>query len=107
MIFLRRLTEAEKASMRAQKLTQQLLTFSKGGMPVKQIADIADIVRQTAGIYAHWIQCSRGDEFSRRVCGDVNVDRGQFSQVIQNLVVLNAKQSMPDGGIIEYPPPRT
>ncbi len=35
-----RLAEAEKASMRAKSLTQQLLTFSKGGAPIKKTASM-------------------------------------------------------------------
>ncbi len=43
-----RLEEAEKASVRAKDLTQQLLTFSKGGAPVKKTVSIADVLRDSA-----------------------------------------------------------
>jgi PAS domain S-box-containing protein len=44
-----RLLEAEKATLRARELTQQLLTFAKGGTPVKKSASIAELIRETAG----------------------------------------------------------
>ena len=46
MIF-DRLSDAEKASLRAQELTQQLLTFSKGGAPIKEVTEIQAIVQDT------------------------------------------------------------
>ena len=36
------LSEAEGGVARAKTLTQQLITFSKGGAPVKQILDISE-----------------------------------------------------------------
>jgi PAS domain S-box-containing protein len=92
------LEKAEKASLKAKALTQQLLTFSKGGAPVKKTAVITDIIRDTA------IFASRGSkvrcEFS--LPADLwlaDIDVGQISQVIQNLII-NAEQAMPGGGTI-------
>ena len=42
------LNEAEMASKRAQELTRQLLTFAKGGAPVKKIASIKKIVEESS-----------------------------------------------------------
>jgi signal transduction histidine kinase len=44
-----RLDDAEKASERAKDLTQQLLTFSKGGAPIKKVASIAEVIKDSAG----------------------------------------------------------
>jgi PAS domain S-box-containing protein len=44
----RALHEMEKAALRAKDLTQQLLTFSKGGAPVKQITRVDELVRESA-----------------------------------------------------------
>ncbi len=95
----RLLTEAEKASLRAKALTQQLLTFSKGGEPVKETASIAEIIRDSADfvLSGSAVAChySIPDDLWL-----VDVDRGQISQVIQNLII-NAKHAMPNGGTIE------
>ncbi|MEW6536655.1 MAG: transporter substrate-binding domain-containing protein [Candidatus Auribacterota bacterium] len=92
------LTKAEKAAMRAKDLSQQLLTFSKGGAPIKEVADIAEIVEEAASFTL------KGSNVKYECITDENlyhvkVDRGQISQVINNLV-LNSRQAMPQGGII-------
>jgi signal transduction histidine kinase/ActR/RegA family two-component response regulator len=96
--FHRRLEEAEKAIDRAKNLTQQLLTFSRGGGPVKQTASISEMVRDTCEFVGRGsnVRCefSITDNIS---C--VDVDMGQISQVISNLII-NAEQAIPDGGVI-------
>ena len=97
-IIHRRLEEAEKAIDRAKNLTQQLLTFSKGGAPVKQTASISEMVRDTCEFVGRGsnVRC----EFSiPDNIPSVDVDMGQISQVISNLII-NAEQAMPDGGEI-------
>ncbi len=94
-----RLTAAENASQRAKDLTQQLLTFSKGGVPIKEFASLKEIVEETATF------ALRGSNVKYRFdCPDdlwpVDVDRGQINQVIHNLVI-NADQAMPSGGEIQ------
>ncbi|MFZ5759029.1 MAG: PAS domain S-box protein [Thermodesulfobacteriota bacterium] len=93
------LGSAEKASVRAKELTRQLLTFSKGGEPVRETASIAEIIRDSAEFVLHG-----GNVACRYVIADdlwlVNIDKGQISQVIQN-IIINAKQAMPSGGVIE------
>jgi len=93
-----RLLEAEQALVRARDLTRQLLTFARGGLPVKQTAAIRDLIVDSAQFV---LRGSRSQcEFSiPEDLAPVDVDVGQFSQVIQNLV-LNADQAMPDGGVI-------
>ncbi|MGD1076111.1 MAG: PAS domain S-box protein, partial [Thermodesulfovibrionales bacterium] len=93
-----RLLEAENASMRARSLTQQLLTFSKGGTPVKKTASIVDLIKESAGfvLRGSHVKC---DFILEDKIWPVEVDEGQMSQVIQNLVI-NADQAMPDGGTI-------
>ncbi len=95
----RRLEEAEKAVARAQSLTQQLLTFSKGGAPIKKTVSVSQIVIDACEFAASGsnVRC----EFS--VSPDiyrVEVDEGQISQVMSNLVI-NAEQAMPQGGVIQ------
>lgn len=92
------LEETEKASIRATKLTQQLLTFSKGGAPVKETTEIVELIGDTT------VFSLRGSNVKYRtsIPSDLwtaDVDKGQISQVIGNLVI-NAQQAMPKGGII-------
>jgi PAS domain S-box-containing protein len=94
----KRLEEAEKASMRARELTQQLLTFSKGGAPIKKTLSIGELVRESAGFALRGsnVKCKY------RIPDDLwpaEVDEGQISQVLNNLVI-NAVQSMPQGGTV-------
>jgi len=93
------LADLEQASVRARDLTQQLLTFAKGGAPVRKAALLPQLVEESARFAARGsnVQC----EFSLpENLWPVEVDRGQLSQVIQNLVI-NAIQAMPFGGKIE------
>lgn len=92
------LDEAEKASLRAKDLTQQLLTFSRGGAPVKENAYIDDIIRDSTEFVLHGSAISCTYSFEENLW-PTQIDKGQISQVIQNLV-LNAVQAMPSGGDI-------
>lgn len=96
--LLGRLDEIERAALLAQDLTQQLLTFSKGGTPVVKTSSIGDFLKASA------IFASRGSnvlcKFSLPAeLWSVDIDEGQINQVINNLII-NAKQAMPEGGHI-------
>ncbi len=92
------LAEAEKSAMRAKDLTQQLLTFSKGGEPVKKSFRIEDLLTSTVRFTLRGsnVKCvfNLSDQPSI-----VKADEGQIGQVINNLVI-NADQAMSDGGLI-------
>ena len=93
------LTEMEDAADRAAALTSQLLALAKGGAPVKTAASVSELIIDSATF------ATRGSAARCRFSLDENlwpaeVDVGQMSQVIQNLV-LNADQAMPGGGTIE------
>ncbi|MBL4904239.1 MAG: PAS domain S-box protein [Desulfocapsa sp.] len=92
------LTEAQKAAKRAAKLTQQLLTFSKGGDPVKEITSLTEIIRDSADFVLHGSPVSCDYIFPDDLWM-VLADSGQVGQVIQN-IILNAKHAMPEGGKI-------
>lgn len=96
--LLRSLSEAEKGVLKARDLTQQLLTFAKGGAPVKETASIEEIVKDSAGFSLRGSNVSLELDFQEGLHA-VDVDKGQISQVIHNLL-LNADQAMPDGGVI-------
>ncbi len=96
---IKRLEEAEKALWRARDLTLQLMTFSKGGSPVKKTRSIEHIVRDSASFVLSGSNV-RCDFAVPKHAWPVEVDEGQMSQVINNLII-NADQSMAGGGIIE------
>ncbi|TFH41504.1 MAG: PAS domain S-box protein, partial [Chrysiogenales bacterium] len=94
------LKDAELASIRAQELTQQFLTFSKGGAPVRRIASVEEIIRDSSRFILRGSNVRCEYNFQEGLWS-VNVDVGQFSQVIQNLAI-NADQAMPEGGEITF-----
>ena len=93
------LEEAEKASWRAKNLTQQLLTFSKGGAPIIETASVTEIIKESADFVLHGGKVSCRYHFPADLWLAA-IDKGQMSQVIQNLI-LNARQAMPKGGFID------
>ena len=90
------LDEAEHACKSAQRLTTQLLTFAKGGAPLKRVMPIEGPVRKSAELALRGSACTLAMQVATDVW-QVDADEGQLEQVINNLV-LNAQQSMPDGG---------
>lgn len=93
-----RLAEAEKASTRAKSLTMQLITFARGGAPVKKRESLSEIVGECCkyNLKNPAVRCEiKLDE----TIWPVEVDRGQTAQAIQNLLV-NAEQAMPQGGTL-------
>ena len=92
------LEEAEKASLRARSLTQQLLTFAKGGAPIRQISSIAGIIRESSSFVLRGSNVNCAFDIPEDLWL-VDIDEGQMSQVIQN-IIINARQAMPQGGTI-------
>lgn len=92
------LEQVHKASLRARDLTQQLLTFSRGGEPVKKIASIVDIITDSASFILRGSKVKCEYHFAENLW-PLEIDAGQISQVIQNIIV-NASHAMPSGGII-------
>ena len=92
------LADAEKASMRAQGLTQQLLTFAKGGEPIKKTIRISAFLEESAA-FALSGSNTRCEYLLPEDILRVEADEGQLIQVFQNLVI-NADQAMPEGGVV-------
>ena len=89
---------AIRAIGRAQGLTRQLLTFAKGGAPVRKEAAVVEVIRESV----EFVQTGLSVKCEIDLPDDlmiVNHDADQMSQVIQNLL-LNASQAMTDGGVI-------
>ena len=96
--LLKKLTAAEEAVERAQGLTRQLLTFSKGGTPVRETASIVELLRDSAG-FALMGSMTRCEYIVNNDIWPVEIDVGQINQVIHNLII-NAEHAMPEGGTI-------
>ena len=82
----------------ASALTQQLLTFSKGGAPIRRVVSLEELVQEQMTFSLR----GSSTRFELTTGPDLwaaEVDPGQMAQVVQNLV-LNADQAMPPGGEI-------
>ncbi|MEJ2690856.1 MAG: PAS domain S-box protein [Deltaproteobacteria bacterium] len=96
---IKMLDQAEKALSLSVNLTTQLLTFAKGGNPVKERVDLNPVIENATKFALSGSLC----DFRMHLEPDLwptDVDVGQISQVIQN-IVLNASEAMPEGGIID------
>jgi PAS domain S-box-containing protein len=92
--------EATLATMhRARALTQQLLTFAKGGSPIQKITSLSPLIQEAATF-----ALSGSKSACRFLLAEdlwpCNIDKNQIAQVIDN-IVINAQQAMPNGGDIE------
>lgn len=92
------LDQAEQAFFRARDLTQQLLTFAKGGAPVKRVGSLSDLLRETARFLLHGTKVSVEFVFPDGLW-TAEFDASQMSQAVSN-IILNAVQAMPEGGQI-------
>lgn len=93
------ISDAINASVRAKDLTQQLLTFSKGGAPILACNNLVEIVKDAVALGIS------GTEFTSTFHSDgdipdIEVDAGQISQAIHN-IVLNSVEAMGDAGTID------
>ena len=93
------LTEAETACFQAQNLARQLLTFAKGGAPIKQLVAIEPLIRESATFACRGSQVRCEFTLPDNLWA-IEADAGQIHQVFQNLM-LNAIQAMPGGGTIK------
>ncbi len=89
---------AKDAVLQAKNITQQLLTFAKGGDPVRSAASLEELVRETASFLLHGSSLSYSIQ-SEENLSRTSIDTGQVSQVLHNLIV-NSIQAMPHGGKI-------
>jgi two-component system cell cycle sensor histidine kinase/response regulator CckA len=94
-----RVVEVEKATLRARDLTQQLLTFSKGGSPVKRPRALQGLLEESA----HFALSGSNVSPRFKIPEDtwtVEIDEGQIGQVVNN-IIINADHAMPGGGEVE------
>src|SRR5438309_2758878 len=94
-----RLDDAKNASLRARDLAQQLLTFARGGAPIKKAASLGKLIQDTVSFSLRGTHSLSEFHFGPDLWS-AEIDPWQISQVIGNLVV-NADQAMPNGGILK------
>lgn len=90
------LQTAKQATLQAQNLVQQLLTFARGGAPIKRPTDLGELLE---AFFQHHARVG-GIEYAREVqpgLPQVAVDPAQIRRVLGNLV-RNAEQAQPNGG---------
>jgi two-component system, cell cycle sensor histidine kinase and response regulator CckA len=92
------LAESVRAIKQAKSLTNQLLTFAKGGEPIIKKVDLRTVLKETADFVL------RGSNVKPEIVIKKNIryilaDEGQLQQVLNNLLI-NARQAMPHGGVI-------
>jgi two-component system, cell cycle sensor histidine kinase and response regulator CckA len=95
-----RLTLAEQASLRARNLAQQLLTFAKGGAPIKETISVPHLLEESAALALRGSRI-KGQYFFPADLWPIEADESQLLQAINNLTI-NAVQAMPGGGILEF-----
>jgi PAS domain S-box-containing protein len=93
------LNESLSSIGRARSLTQQLLTFSKGGAPIKKEDSLFPGVQKTVEFALSGSSVSSSFQIQENLWS-CNFDKNQIDQVVENLII-NAKQAMPNGGTIE------
>ncbi|MBL7006313.1 MAG: PAS domain S-box protein [Spirochaetia bacterium] len=93
------LTEALSSFDRARALTRQLLTFAKGGSPIKKVEHLFPFVEKSVQFALSGSSVSSRFQIHENLWPCI-FDKNQMSQVIDN-VIINAQQAMPNGGTIE------
>ena len=93
------LARAGQAAQHAARLSSQLLTFSKGGAPLKKVASVGDLLHQAAEFSLHGSNLRSTIEIEDHL-GKVEIDVGQVEQVL-NALIINAREAMPNGGSVQ------
>jgi signal transduction histidine kinase/ActR/RegA family two-component response regulator len=93
------LDQAANACKRAAFLSSQLLTFAKGGTPVRRLVSIAELVTDAVELAASGSSIKVAVDVAADLWWAL-VDPGQIGQVLHN-ILLNARQAMPSGGTVE------
>jgi PAS domain S-box-containing protein len=94
-----KLQETEKEIFLAKELTNQLLTFSKGGTPVKKLASVSELLEDVTRFSLKGSDLLCEFHFADDLWA-AEIDSGQISQVVSN-IAINSKQAMPSGGILK------
>lgn len=92
------LGDAMKVSNKAKDLTRRLLTFSKGGLPVKKTVSIKEMIKYKYRyvLADDNIKCNYEIPDNLWLC---DIDEDQVRQAIDN-IIINARQALPEDGIV-------
>lgn len=93
------LQAAEDACVRAKELTNQLLTFSKVGFPMRTATDIREVIKKSVEAITSGTGTNVAYDFSTDMPESLFIDAPKMSQVFQNLAA-NAVQAMKGKGRI-------
>jgi len=92
------LSKAGQAAQHATRLSSQLLTFSKGGAPLKRITSVSQLLGQAVEFSLYGSNL-RADLDIPADLWNAEVDPGQIEQVV-NALMINAREAMPHGGTV-------
>lgn len=92
------LSKAGQAAQHAAHLSSQLLTFSKGGAPLKKVVSIAELLEQAAEFTLYGSNLRADVEIAPSLW-KAEVDAVQIEQVV-NALMFNARDAMPHGGTV-------
>ncbi len=92
------LARAGQAAQQAARLSGQLLTFSKGGAPLKKVASVAALLTRAAEFSLYGSNLRAVVEIDDHL-GKAEIDAAQIEQVI-NALMINAREAMPNGGAV-------
>ncbi|MFC1461713.1 ATP-binding protein, partial [Verrucomicrobiota bacterium] len=95
---LEHLGSIQKTVSMATRLTQELLTFSRGGAPVKRLVSLKELIKESTECALSGSKVTAKYRFDEDLLS-LKADKGQIGQAIHNLVA-NADHAMPDGGTI-------
>ncbi len=92
------LSSAEIASVKAQGLVRQLLTFARGGAPIVETVSIQKLIRESSLFVLQGLKSGCEFQIAENLW-PVEVDTGQISQAFSN-ILMNSNQATPEGSII-------
>ena len=90
------LLKAEKASQRAAELASQLLTFAKGGQPIKKAFSVKTLVGESISLVLRGTNIKGLVQIPDTI---IEADEGQINQAFNN-IIINAVHAMPQGGTL-------
>ncbi|MEJ2033876.1 MAG: PAS domain S-box protein, partial [Deltaproteobacteria bacterium] len=94
-----RLSVAEQAAIRARGIARQLLTFAKGGAPIKKVVSVPQFVQESIDFALRGTRVRPAYKLPPHLW-DAEIDETQINQVLSNLAI-NADQAMPEGGTLK------